>query len=198
MSGRLSSFTAFVAGYKTGMCEYRGHCTKKETCYFAHSDDEMRPGFCLRYFNTGKCQYDNCRFEHNMIFPEVPLWLRQCYDNLRHKERRCRSRSSSPQRARNDSRRFSRSRSRSPPQPRVVDGQIIQLRQDLETTRAMIVVLQREMANLTSTNAGLINIVRCLVEKSVERHQQPQVQQTQVQQFKPDYISSLIATINKK
>jgi hypothetical protein len=62
----------------------------------------------------------------------------------------------------------------------------------------MIVVLQREMANLTSTNAGLINIVRCLVEKSVERHQQPQVQQTQVQQFKPDYISSLIATINKK
>ena len=194
MSGRLSSFSAFVAGYKTEMCEYRGHCTKKETCYFAHSGDEMRPGFCLRYFNTGRCQYDNCRFEHCMRLPEAPLWLRQHYDNLRHKGR-SRSRSSSPQRSRQQP--FSRSRSRSPPQPRVVNGQIAELRQDLETTRAMIVVLQRDMANLTSTNAGIINIVRCLVENSVERQQQPQGQ-PQGQQFQPDYISSLVASINKK
>jgi hypothetical protein len=51
MNGRLSSFTAFVSSYKTEMCEYRGHCMKKESCYFAHSDDELRQGFCLKYYN---------------------------------------------------------------------------------------------------------------------------------------------------
>jgi hypothetical protein len=137
--------------------------------------------------------------------PSFPSWLRQSYEALCNKERRSRSRT--PERARRRSRsppvRYTRERSRSPPQ-RFVDNRVDGLRQDLESTRALVLALQKDVATLTTTNAGLINVVRCLVENAMRCHPQqqvhpcPQPQNYPQQQIQPDYISSLIATINKK
>ena len=196
MNGRLSSFNAFVASYKTEMCEYRNHCMKKEHCYFAHNEDELRKGFCLKYYNTGRCEREDCRFRHGQTLPDFPSWLRQSYDSLCYKERRSRSRT--PERVRRPSRsrsppvRYTRERSRSP-----ADNRIDGLRQDLEATRASVAVLQRDVAALTNTNAELINVVRCLVQNSVGHHPPQQLHPPQ-QQIQPDYISALIATINSK
>ncbi len=171
------------------MCGYRGHCAKKDSCYFAHHENERRSGFCLQYFNTGYCRFDDCRFQHCSSLPQVPGWLRQSYDDIckkRHSRSFSRSRSPSPQRYRRRS-----------PSP---DRRVEEMQKEMAGMRHMISALQKDLAEVTQSNSKLVTcmIMFLQAQNAIKYQQNQQQQQQQQQQHQPqhqpvDYIGSLLA-----
>jgi hypothetical protein len=48
--------------YKTRYCIYRENCSRKDTCLFAHTDEELRDAFCLY---GGYCtKRETCQYRH--------------------------------------------------------------------------------------------------------------------------------------
>ncbi len=121
---QANSLLEYKCFYKTEICKYKEECLYPNTCFFAHSKDEIKNPICINFCNRNSCLDESCTREHTHNTPFLCNFLTNILTDIivekrekaREREREFKSlhnkkRSRSRSRGRGRSRFNSRSRS---------------------------------------------------------------------------------------
>ena len=82
-----STLVEYKCYYKSDICVYENKCKYKDTCYFAHSLEELKKPICVNYFTHTSCNDSNCNRLHITETPFLPNFLMNVLNDILNEKR---------------------------------------------------------------------------------------------------------------